>query len=84
MGLAWRSWWEVSEDLAAGRLLTVLREFEAPPTAVYCVMPARKHLPLRTRLFVDFLKHEFALPALSAALSGEDPGGTGAKKGPRR
>ncbi|MFM2447053.1 MAG: hypothetical protein RI936_1500 [Pseudomonadota bacterium] len=84
MGLAWRSWWEVSEDLAAGRLLTVLRDFEAPPTAVYCVMPARKHLPLRTRLFVDLLKHEFAQPPLTAALSGEDSGISGKKKGPRR
>lgn len=84
MGLAWRSWWEVSEDLAAGRLITVLEEFEAPPTVVYCVMPARKHLPLRTRLFVDFLKHEFALPALTAALSGEVEASTGKKKGPRR
>ena len=71
-------------DLAAGRLVTVLRDYEAPPTAVYCVMPARKHLPLRTRLFVDFLKHEFALPALTTALSGEDPSDTGMKKGPRR
>jgi DNA-binding transcriptional LysR family regulator len=84
MGLAWRSWWEVSEDLAAGRLLTVLRDFEAPPTAVYCVMPARKHLPLRTRLFVDLLKHEFAQPPLTAALSGEDSGNSDKKKGPRR
>lgn len=68
MGLAWRSWWEVGEDLAAGRLVRVLAPFEAPPTAVYCVFPARRHLPLRTRLFVDFIKHEFAQDALTNAL----------------
>src|SRR3546814_19724991 len=30
-GLAWRSMWEVSGDLAAGRLRTVLQDLAAPP-----------------------------------------------------
>lgn len=68
LGLTWRSWWEVHEDLAAGRLASVLDEFAAPPTAVYCVLPARKHLPLRVRLFVESLRHAFAAPRLADVL----------------
>jgi DNA-binding transcriptional LysR family regulator len=37
LGLSWRSLWEVGEDLSARRLVSVLDEFAAPPTRVYCV-----------------------------------------------
>jgi DNA-binding transcriptional LysR family regulator len=67
LGLAWRSMWEVGDDLAAGRLVQVLEEFSAPPTRVYCVFPARKHLPLRVRLFVDFIKARLALATVAGA-----------------
>jgi DNA-binding transcriptional LysR family regulator len=70
LGLAWRSWWEVHEDLTAGRLLPVLDAFAAPPTPVYCVVPARKHLPLRVRVFVDALRHAFESPPLADVLGG--------------
>lgn len=68
LGLAWRSLWEVGEDILAGRLVGVLDRYAAPPTPVYCVFPARKHLPLRVRLFVDKLKAAFADDALRLAL----------------
>jgi DNA-binding transcriptional LysR family regulator len=55
-GLAWRSMWEVSEDLARGDLVTVLDDFSAPDTAIYAVFPQRRHLALRVRMLVDFLK----------------------------
>lgn len=61
-GLAWRSWWEVGEDIAAGRLVTVLDEFAAPPVGIYAVVPQRRHLPLRVRLLVEFLKAEWRRP----------------------
>ncbi|CAN7319947.1 LysR family transcriptional regulator [Trinickia sp. LjRoot230] len=59
-GLAWRSWWEVGADIAAGRLLSVLDRFEAPPVGIHAVFAQRRHLPLRVRLFLDFLKHTYA------------------------
>ena len=62
-GLAWRSWWEVHHDIAHGRLVTVLDEHAAPPNGIYAVFPQRKHLPLRVRVFVDFLRQRFADPA---------------------
>jgi DNA-binding transcriptional LysR family regulator len=68
LGLAWRSLWEVGDDIAAGRLVSVLDQFAAPPTRVYCVFPARKHLPLRVRLFVDFLKDRFSTAPLAGVL----------------
>ncbi|KAF1029700.1 MAG: HTH-type transcriptional regulator DmlR [Burkholderia plantarii] len=61
-GLAWRSWWEVGGDIAAGRLVSVLDAFAAPPIGIHAVFPQRRHLPLRVRLFLDFLKHTYEQP----------------------
>lgn len=61
-GIAWRSSWEVEEEIAEGRLVTVLEDYAAPPNGIYAVFPQRKHLPLRVRLWVDFLKHHYGQP----------------------
>lgn len=61
-GLAWRSMWEVSTDIKSGRLTTVLDEFAAPGNDIYAVFAQRRHLPLRIRAFVDFLRHAYAQP----------------------
>ncbi|MBC7377898.1 MAG: LysR family transcriptional regulator [Burkholderiaceae bacterium] len=58
-GIAWRSTWEVESEIAAGRLVAVLEEFAAPANGIYAVFPQRKHLPLRVRLWIDFLKHHY-------------------------
>ena len=60
-GLAWRSRWEVQQHLRNGTLVTVLDNFVAPPNAIYAVFPQRKHLPLRVRLWIDFLKHRYSV-----------------------
>jgi DNA-binding transcriptional LysR family regulator len=62
-GLAWRSMWEVADDLKAGRLRTVLDAFAAPGNAIHAVFPQRRHLPLRVRMFVDHLKNTYGDPA---------------------
>ena len=62
-GIAWRSTWEVEAEIAAGRLVAVLEDFAAPPNGIYVVFPQRKHLPLRVRLWIDYLKHHYAQPA---------------------
>lgn len=61
-GIAWRSTWEVEADIAAGRLVPVLEDFAAPPNGIYAVFPQRKHLALRVRLWVDFLKQRYSQP----------------------
>ena len=55
-GIAWRSTWEVEAEIAAGDLVAVLEDFAAPPNGIYAVFPERKHLALRVRLWIDFLK----------------------------
>ncbi len=66
-GIAWRSTWEVQADIAQGRLVEVLADYAAPPNGIYAVLPQRKHLPLRVRLWVDHLRHHFAQPGFQAA-----------------
>lgn len=61
-GIAWRSTWEVEREIADGRLQEVLAAYAAPPNGIYAVFPQRKHLPLRVRLWIDFLKHHYAQP----------------------
>lgn len=69
LGIAWRSTWEVQADVAAGRLQVLLQEFAASPNGIYAVFPHAKHLPLRVRLWIDYLKQRYgdaaywALPA---------------------
>ncbi|MGV7206585.1 LysR family transcriptional regulator [Oxalobacteraceae bacterium A2-2] len=61
-GLAWRSMWEVGSEIEAGRLQTVLDGYCAPGNDIYAVFAQRRHLPLRIRAFVDFLRHAYAQP----------------------
>jgi DNA-binding transcriptional LysR family regulator len=61
-GIAWRSTWEVENEIAAGQMVEVLADYAAPPNGIYAVFPQRKHLPLRVRLWIDFLKHHYAQP----------------------
>jgi DNA-binding transcriptional LysR family regulator len=63
LGLAWRSWWEVEADVRAGRLVSVLDECAAPPNGIYAVFAQRKHLPLRLRLWIDFIKEAYGDPS---------------------
>ena len=62
-GLAWRSLWEVREDLASGRLVSVLDDYAAPANGIFAMLPERKHIPLRVRLFVDMLRSHYAAPS---------------------
>jgi DNA-binding transcriptional LysR family regulator len=63
MGIAWRSTWEVEREVADGQLVALLEDFIAPPNGIYAVFPQRKHLPLRVRLWIDFIKHSYGDPA---------------------
>ncbi|MEK0418991.1 MAG: hypothetical protein RI949_2997 [Pseudomonadota bacterium] len=59
LGVAWRSTWEVAEDIAAGRLVSVLDHYAAPPNGIYAVFTHAKYLPLRVRLWIDHLKQTY-------------------------
>ena len=61
-GIAWRSMWEVHAEIESGKLKTVLDQYAAPGSDIYAVFAQRRHLPLRIRAFVDFLRHTYAQP----------------------
>jgi DNA-binding transcriptional LysR family regulator len=67
LGVAWRSTWEVEREVAAGSLRVLLQDFAAPPNGIFALFPQRKHLPLRVRLWIDFLKHSYGDAAYWAA-----------------
>lgn len=67
LGIAWRSTWEVEREVADGTLQVVLADFAAPPNGIYAVFPHARHLPLRVRLWIDFLKHHYGDAAYWAA-----------------
>lgn len=73
-GLARRSIWDVADDLAAGRLEEVLADWsdeEAPISVIYA---SRRHLPRRTRLFIDALAAHFEQAAGARAQTADPPG----------
>ena len=63
LGIAWRSTWEVAAEIESGRLVTLLEAYAAPPNGIYAVFAHAKHLPLRVRLWIDFVKQRFGDPA---------------------
>ncbi len=73
-GIAWRSSWEVQAEIARGELVAVLEDFAAPPNGIYAVFPQRRHLPLRVRLWLDFLKHHYSRPGYWQPESRRSPG----------
>lgn len=54
-GLALQSLFEVADDLAAGRLETVLPHWPPPGHAIAALYPHSRYLPPRVRVFIDFL-----------------------------
>ena len=50
---------DVMEDLRAGVLQRVLPQWRVGSYRVYAALPSRRHLPLRTRAFVDYLVEQY-------------------------
>lgn len=50
--------YQVADDLRAGRLQAVLEAYELPPRPVHVVYPHARLLPVRTRVFVDWIRRE--------------------------
>lgn len=60
MGLTLLPVWLVAEDVLAGRLVDVFPQWEVTATnfnsAAWLVYPTRSYVPLKVRVFIDFLK----------------------------
>jgi DNA-binding transcriptional LysR family regulator len=60
LGLSWRSTWEIQAQLASGELITVLDEYALPHYDIMAVYPQQRHLPAKTRFFIDALKNIYS------------------------
>jgi DNA-binding transcriptional LysR family regulator len=47
------------DDVAAGRLITVLDAFVPMQVKIHAILPSRRYVPARTRAILDFLREEF-------------------------
>ncbi|MCK2184176.1 LysR family transcriptional regulator [Halomonas getboli] len=77
-GIALRSWWDVHEDLAAGRLVELLPSWRGVRADFHAVYDRRRHVPLRIRAFIAYLEQEMpgrvpAQDVLPQARQGESP-----------
>ncbi len=65
MGLALLPNWLIAEDIHMGKLINVFPDYEATATdfsaAVWLVYPSRDYVPLKVRVFIDFLKHSISI-----------------------
>ncbi|MCH4877401.1 LysR family transcriptional regulator [Pseudomonas sp. TMW22090] len=55
-GVAILPQWLVEEDLQAGRLVRLLADHAFSQQGVYALYPDTRHLPLKVRAFIDFMK----------------------------
>lgn len=58
-GILIRSEWDLAKYLDSGRLRIVLPEFKLPSADLYVYYPERRNLPIRARVFIDFLADHF-------------------------
>jgi DNA-binding transcriptional LysR family regulator len=59
-GVMLKSRVDVAGDLAAGRLVHILRDWHSAPTPVYALLPSRHHVPTKTRTFLDAIATRLA------------------------
>lgn len=62
LGLARLADYHVADELATGRLVTVLEDFKGDPEPIYAVYPSRRHLSVRVRAFLEHVEAGFAAP----------------------
>ncbi len=62
LGIAQHSTWHVCDDLRAGRLVQVLPRHRIADSGIHAVVPQRRLLPPRVRVFIDYLVESFAEP----------------------
>ena len=60
LGVALKSTWDVRRHLEDGSLVSLLPGYTfATDVAIYAVYPHRRHLPAKTRVFIEFLAESF-------------------------
>jgi LysR family transcriptional regulator, transcriptional activator for dmlA len=74
-GISWEAYWDVADDLTAGRLIELLPEYRCSLIELYAAFAPSKPVPPRIRLFVDYMLHmmkQFAKDELATATPGKE------------
>lgn len=84
VGIALRSTWDVGDDLSTGTLVRVLPDYEASQNiAIHAIYPSRQFLPVKVRLFIDYLADLFgAVPYWEQGVEAGDTDGKSAVRSP--
>ncbi|MDX3906572.1 MAG: LysR substrate-binding domain-containing protein [Pigmentiphaga sp.] len=59
-GILVQSLYSIYDDVAAGRLVPLLEDWDLPRLSINIAYQSRKYLPAKTRAFIDFLTCHFA------------------------
>lgn len=59
LGISNHSFWHVKEDLYSGKLVQVLPDFTVEPTAIYAVIPNKKLISYKVKVFIEYLQDYF-------------------------
>jgi DNA-binding transcriptional LysR family regulator len=71
-GLVVKSIWDVGDDLLAGRLRRLLPQYRMAAAPLQAVLPSSRNLPLRVRLFLEYLQARLAAAWRWDAFGGGD------------
>ena len=55
LGISNHSYWHVREDIETGRLVEILKDYTVEPTQIYAVIPDRKLIPQKVKVFIEYL-----------------------------
>jgi len=65
LGIAASPAWLIQEDLEAGRVQEILRDYRSPASEINAVYPSARHVSAKVKAFTEFLRAEFEkIPAL--------------------
>jgi DNA-binding transcriptional LysR family regulator len=67
-GIGLKALWDIEDDLSSGRLVELLAPYACDEIKLYLTYATRSHLPLRMRVFIDFM----AAALKRTGRSGED------------
>ena len=61
LGISRLPTWMFDEDIAQGRVVAILQDWQPPRVPIHAVYPSRRHLAPRVRAVIDFFVNEFRL-----------------------
>jgi DNA-binding transcriptional LysR family regulator len=67
MGIAFMPLWLIDDDIAQGRLVRLLPEFESMPVTLFAVYTSRQYMSPKLRTFIDFLSERLGAQAPAKA-----------------